>query len=721
MQGFTVYLKQISFSASLTEWKKNNARGIWFKVSLEQSEWVPVLAKAHWPPNGYKVCEGKGMTPGVGHMWSGWLTTGVVSPLQSPAWTCCFRLQLEQVAGQAGSGVASGWLRHQLAGTWLTGAGVPLVVCWSKGTTPRGRVNPWRTSVRGSDETSAALVEKASVKKAGRTLEALRRVFRSTDAKASYVNNWHFCWAHCIIFLPAAGFLCVSSTFVIFGCQTSGLGLAETLLPSLGRMAANGFMFHHAKPEYVMMCRWLPEMEANNIPCFAHTMIGVGAVVVNSERQILVVREKYYADVPHWKLPGGYVEQRCGLPLEKMLPSRSAGQWWTSLVQAGGSCSLRSLRMQSDPTWGSIGSADRDLKWARSGYSNLKWGHSGSVDREIPMARTISSGDAVAQWLEHSQLGPQLPSGDSTLKWSHRGPVARAIPSRAAAAEWIERSRVGPQWLERSQWPSGLSDPKWGRSGLSDPKWGRSGSVARAVLNEDLADAAVREVLEETGVSTEFQFLVTFRHTQGINFDCSDIYFIVCLKPVSNEITMCKREIAACQWMKGMLVQTRYPSSYCSPEKQSRQHQVHNIVLLADPQPPHNLAKLVPQHSEGGKHLVYSELQLKIRDDSTASALWNFLTPVAEAITHCTPKTTEHLRDILEDIADQKPQQLFSSCRPAICSHRETGPSRGSGRCCSAFLTTSRCESSRTPLVTGHDMHVPSGPSLCRVDGDGND
>lgn len=44
-----------------------------------------------------------------------------------------------------------------------------------------------------------------------------------------------------------------------------------------------------------------------NIPPYAHTMIGVGAVVVNDKSEILVVREKYYT-YPHWKLPGGYVE-----------------------------------------------------------------------------------------------------------------------------------------------------------------------------------------------------------------------------------------------------------------------------------------------------------------------------------------------------------------------------------------------------------------------------
>lgn len=69
----------------------------------------------------------------------------------------------------------------------------------------------------------------------------------------------------------------------------------------------NEFQFHHAKPGYVMMYRWLPANEVCNIPPFAHTMIGVGAVVINKAREILVVREKYFV-IPHWKLPGGYVE-----------------------------------------------------------------------------------------------------------------------------------------------------------------------------------------------------------------------------------------------------------------------------------------------------------------------------------------------------------------------------------------------------------------------------
>lgn len=56
-----------------------------------------------------------------------------------------------------------------------------------------------------------------------------------------------------------------------------------------------------------MMVAWLPENEVCNIPQYASTMVGVGAIVMNDKRQILVVSEKYRL-FPHWKLPGGYVE-----------------------------------------------------------------------------------------------------------------------------------------------------------------------------------------------------------------------------------------------------------------------------------------------------------------------------------------------------------------------------------------------------------------------------
>ncbi|XP_068679703.1 uncharacterized protein [Montipora foliosa] len=66
---------------------------------------------------------------------------------------------------------------------------------------------------------------------------------------------------------------------------------------------------------------------------------------------------------------------------------------------------------------------------------------------------------------------------------------------------------------------------------------------------EDIIDAVKREVLEETGIVTEFVSLVCFRHLLNFRFGCADIYFICHLKALSHEIKMDAMEIADAQWM----------------------------------------------------------------------------------------------------------------------------------------------------------------------------
>ena len=66
---------------------------------------------------------------------------------------------------------------------------------------------------------------------------------------------------------------------------------------------------------------------------------------------------------------------------------------------------------------------------------------------------------------------------------------------------------------------------------------------------EHLADAVVREVLEETGVQTCFEAVVCFRHWHGYRYRKSDIYFVCRLRSLSTEISMQEEEIQECLWM----------------------------------------------------------------------------------------------------------------------------------------------------------------------------
>ena len=66
---------------------------------------------------------------------------------------------------------------------------------------------------------------------------------------------------------------------------------------------------------------------------------------------------------------------------------------------------------------------------------------------------------------------------------------------------------------------------------------------------EHLADGAVREVLEETGIRTKFEALICFRNQHGYRYGKSDIYFVCRLSPLSHEISLQPEEIEECLWM----------------------------------------------------------------------------------------------------------------------------------------------------------------------------
>ena len=66
---------------------------------------------------------------------------------------------------------------------------------------------------------------------------------------------------------------------------------------------------------------------------------------------------------------------------------------------------------------------------------------------------------------------------------------------------------------------------------------------------EHLADGVIREVFEETGVRTEFQGLLSFRHHHRGQFGASNIYAVCRLKPLSREIAIDGNEIGQAMWV----------------------------------------------------------------------------------------------------------------------------------------------------------------------------
>ncbi|KAE7995218.1 hypothetical protein FH972_000039 [Carpinus fangiana] len=71
-----------------------------------------------------------------------------------------------------------------------------------------------------------------------------------------------------------------------------------------------GFWYHHAEPNYLMLLYWLPQ-GAHSLPGNATHRVGVGAFVMNDRRELLVVQEKYgfFRGKGIWKLPTGVVDE----------------------------------------------------------------------------------------------------------------------------------------------------------------------------------------------------------------------------------------------------------------------------------------------------------------------------------------------------------------------------------------------------------------------------
>ncbi|KAK1568376.1 hypothetical protein Q3G72_023766 [Acer saccharum] len=71
-----------------------------------------------------------------------------------------------------------------------------------------------------------------------------------------------------------------------------------------------GFWYHHAESDYLMLVKWIPET-SDTLPANASHRVGIGAFVMNDKGEVLVVQERtgIFKGTNVWKLPTGTVEE----------------------------------------------------------------------------------------------------------------------------------------------------------------------------------------------------------------------------------------------------------------------------------------------------------------------------------------------------------------------------------------------------------------------------
>ncbi|KAI9178465.1 hypothetical protein LWI28_026818 [Acer negundo] len=71
-----------------------------------------------------------------------------------------------------------------------------------------------------------------------------------------------------------------------------------------------GFRYHHAESDYLMLVKWIPKT-SDMLPANASHRVGIGAFIMNDKGEVLVVQERNgrFKGTNVWKLPTGTVDE----------------------------------------------------------------------------------------------------------------------------------------------------------------------------------------------------------------------------------------------------------------------------------------------------------------------------------------------------------------------------------------------------------------------------
>ena len=133
---------------------------------------------------------------------------------------------------------------------------------------------------------------------------------------------------------------------------------------------------------------------------------------------------------------------------------------------------------------------------------------------------------ATAEYLMLTRWLPATPSPLPRYGFTQIGVGGVVVNGRGEVLMVVERVSPLARMQGSYKLPGGLSDP-----------------------GEDFAQTVAREVLEETGVATELDGVVSLRHAHGRRFDQGDLYVIVRLRATAEEITIDEAELAEARWM----------------------------------------------------------------------------------------------------------------------------------------------------------------------------
>ncbi|KAL8033403.1 hypothetical protein ABFX02_13G156900 [Erythranthe guttata] len=103
---------------------------------------------------------------------------------------------------------------------------------------------------------------------------------------------------------------CSISKWKLQGKKGVWIKLPIELVNLVEAAVKEGFLYHHAEPHYLMLVYWIPET-FSTIPANASHRLRIGAIVLNDNRELVVVQEKQgsFRGTGIWKIPTGIVEE----------------------------------------------------------------------------------------------------------------------------------------------------------------------------------------------------------------------------------------------------------------------------------------------------------------------------------------------------------------------------------------------------------------------------